>query len=56
MAQFIEIYKEKLRDLLLVDGKTESNIRIHEDSKRGIVLTGVTNKMVSRAEEAFICL
>ncbi|KAI2805675.1 Kinesin-like protein kif21b [Blomia tropicalis] len=56
MAQFIEIYNEELRDLLLVNGNTQSNIRIHEDSRRGIVLTGVTNKMVSNAEEAFMCL
>ncbi len=59
-AQFIEIYNEELIDLLCEKSKKggggANGIRIQEDLKRGIILTGVENKAVSSAEETLACL
>ncbi|KAH9406104.1 Kinesin-like protein kif21b [Tyrophagus putrescentiae] len=58
-AQFIEIYNEELIDLLCEKSKKgggANGIRIQEDLKRGIILTGVKNKPVSSVKETLACL
>lgn len=55
-AQFIEIYNEEIIDLLCENRKKGNLIRVHEDSKRGIVLIGAENKQVNSAEETLACL
>ncbi len=60
-AQFLELYNEDVIDLFDTTkdyslAKTKSGIKIHEDSKHSIYLSGVTSKAIHSAEEALQCL
>jgi len=60
-AQFLELYNEDVIDLFDATkdytlSKTKSGIRIHEDAKHSIYLSGVTSKAIHSAEEALQCL
>ena len=60
-AQFLELYNEDVIDLFDATkdyslAKTKSGIKIHEDAKHSIYLSGVTSKAIHSAEEALQCL
>lgn len=60
-AQFLELYNEDVIDLFDTTKdyaltKTKSGIKIHEDAKHSIYLSGVTSKAIHSAEEALQCL
>lgn len=60
-AQFLELYNEDVIDLFDTTkdytlAKTKSGIKIHEDAKHSIYLSGVTSKAIHSAEEALQCL
>lgn len=60
-AQFLELYNEDVIDLFDTTkdyalAKVKSGIRIHEDAKHSIYLSGVTSKAIHSAEEALQCL
>lgn len=60
-AQFLELYNEDVIDLLDTTkdyslAKVKSGIRIHEDAKHSIYVSGVTSKAIHSAEEALQCL
>ncbi|XP_072159948.1 kinesin-like protein KIF21A isoform X3 [Bemisia tabaci] len=61
VAQFLELYNEEVIDLFdntrdYALSKCKSGIRIHEDSKHSIYVTGVTSKVIHSAEDALQCL
>lgn len=60
-AQFLELYNEDVIDLFDATkdyslAKVKSGIKIHEDAKHSIYLSGVTSKAIHSAEEALQCL
>ncbi len=50
-VSYIEIYNEKLRDLLIPIGNKTKRLRILESPKKGIVIMNVTTMEVFKAKE-----
>jgi hypothetical protein len=58
-ATYVEIYNEQLRDLLLPENtplNERPTVNIREDRDGRILLTGLTQKTISSAEELLDCL
>ncbi|XP_007441167.1 chromosome-associated kinesin KIF4A isoform X1 [Python bivittatus] len=55
-VSYLEIYNEDILDLLAPSKERTSQISIREDPKEGIKIVGLTEHMVSSAQETVLCL
>lgn len=55
-CSFIELYQEQLYDLLNKAPREQCIVDIREDSSKGIIIPGLTEKVVSSVKETIECL
>lgn len=55
-CSFMELYQEEVFDLLSNKARNESKCDIREDNTKGIVVAGLSEKVVGDIKEAFECL
>ena len=55
-VSFVEIYMERIRDLLDVFGQKRTNLQIREDPNLGVHVAGCTESFVTNEEELLRCL
>ena len=47
-CSFLEIYNEQIIDLL---NKTNTNLQLREDTRKGVYVEGITEEVVGKSEE-----
>lgn len=55
-VSYMEIYMEKIRDLLAGNSATAQNLQIHEDKSRGIYVQGLRQEYVTSKEEVYVVM
>ena len=55
-VSFVEIYMERIRDLLDTFGRKRENLRIRENPNSGIYVAGCTETFVTNENELLICM
>ena len=55
-VSFVEIYMERIRDLLDVFGQKRTNLQIRQDPNLGVHVAGCTESFVTNEEELLRCL
>ena len=55
-VSFVEIYMERIRDLLDTFGRKRGNLRIRENPNSGVYVAGCTETFVTNENELLICM